>query len=101
MGNARKAYDWNQLKAERIIHDKIDNTFILLVVSDNYKNFFAFERPDEKAKFTLVNDTILYHMNHFRMDGKGIDTSYSLKPLPAYQEFWHSWRTFNPGTKKY
>ena len=101
VGNARKAYDWNQLKAERIIHDKIDNTFILLVVSHNYKNFFAFERPDEKAKFTLVNDTILYHMNHFRMDGKGIDTSYSLKPLPAYQEFWHSWRTFNPGTKKY
>jgi hypothetical protein len=35
------------------------------------------------------------------MDGKGIDTAFSLKPLYASQEFWHSWRTFNPGTSRY
>ncbi len=100
-GKERKAYDWNQLKSERIIHDKIGNTSLLLVVSKDNRSFFAFERPDENPGFSLTGDTIIYNDYHFRIDGKGIDTSFSLKPLPASQEFWHSWRTFNPGTKKY
>jgi hypothetical protein len=99
-GEERKAYDWNQLKKERIIQDKIDNVSLLLVVAKDNKSFFAFERPVD-AKFFLTNDTLVYNNRHFRIDGKGIDTSFSLKTLPAYQEFWHSWRTFNPGTKKY
>jgi Protein of unknown function (DUF3179) len=99
-GEERKAYDWIQLKQERIIQDKLDNVSLLLVVTKDDKSFFAFERPAD-AKFVLANDTIVFNNRHFRIDGKGIDTSYSLKPLPAYQEFWHSWRTFNPGTKKY
>ena len=96
----RKAYDWNKLKTERIIHDKIDNTPILLVLATDNKSFFAFERPDVNSRFSLTNDTIIYNSRRFRIDGRGIDTSFSLKPLPAYQEFWHSWQTFNPGTKK-
>jgi hypothetical protein len=72
----------------------------MLVVAANDKSFFAFERPDAAAKFSLNNDILLYNDHHFRIDGKGIDTAYSLKPLPAYQEFWHSWQTFNPGTGK-
>jgi hypothetical protein len=99
-GEERKAYDWIQLKQERIIHDKLDNVSLLLVVTKDDKSFFAFERPAD-AKFILANDTLVFNNRYFRIDGKGIDTSYSLKPLPAYQEFWHSWRTFNPGTKKY
>jgi hypothetical protein len=99
-GEERKAYDWNQLKKERIIQDKMDNVSLLLVVAKDDKSFFAFEKPVD-AKFFLKNDTIVYNNRHFRIDGKGIDTSFSLKVLPAYQEFWHSWRTFNPGTKKY
>lgn len=99
-GKERKAYDWNQLKKERIIQDKMENIFLLLVLAKDDKSFFAFERPAD-AKFVLANDTIVYNGRHFRIDGKGIDTSFSLKALPAYQEFWHSWRTFNKGTKKY
>jgi hypothetical protein len=100
-GEDRKAYDWNQLKTERIIYDKINSTPLLLVVSKDNKSFFAFERPGNDSKFSLRNDTLLFLDHHFRIDGKGIDTAYSLKPLPAYQEFWHSWRTFNPSTAKY
>ncbi|TAL43589.1 MAG: DUF3179 domain-containing protein, partial [Chitinophagaceae bacterium] len=39
-GKERKAYDWNQLKSERIIHDKIGNTSLLLVVSKDNRSFF-------------------------------------------------------------
>jgi hypothetical protein len=100
-GDKRKAYDWNQLMTARLIHDQIYNTPILLVVTKDNKSFFAFERPGANSLFTLNRDTLTSNGHHYRIDGHGIDTSFSLKPLPAYQEFWHSWRTFNPNTKKY
>jgi Protein of unknown function (DUF3179) len=99
-GKARKAYDWNQLKKERIIHDRIEGTPLLLVLAKDEKSFFAFERPTESTSFIMDNDTLSSGEHRYRIDGKGIDTSFSLKPLPAYQEFWHSWKTFNPGTQK-
>jgi len=99
-GQERKAYDWNQLKKERIIHDKIENTPVLIVLAADDKSFFVFERPGLNTSFTLGNDILSSGGRHYRIDGMGIDTAFSLKPLPAYQEFWHSWRTFNPGTKK-
>jgi len=98
-GKERKAYDWNQLKKEHIIQDKMGNTDLLIVLSKDDKSFFSFERPAD-SKFLLINDTIVYNNRHYRIDGQGIDTTGSLKHLPAYQEFWHSWRTFNPSTKK-
>ena len=100
-GKERKAYDWNQLRKERLIQDKIGETPILLVLSNDDKSFFAFERPGENLVFSLADNAIIYNNKHFRIDGKGLDTSFSLKPLSASQEFWHSWRNFNPGTKKY
>lgn len=100
-GKESKAYDWNELKAKRMITDKIGATPVLIVLAGDHKSFFAFERPDHINAFFLHRDTLLYRNRLFRIDGKGIDTSYSLKPLPAFQEFWHSWSTFNPGTKRY
>src|SRR5678810_183880 len=97
-GKETKAYDWNELKKEKLIQDKIGATPILIVLSKNDKSFFAFQRPTDNSAFTLSGDTLLFDNHKYRIDGKGIDTSFSLKPLPASQEFWHSWRTFNPGT---
>ena len=97
-GKESKAYDWNQLKKEKLIQDKIGATPVLIVLSENNKSFFAFQRPTDNSAFTLSGDTLLFDNHKYRIDGKGIDTSFSLKPLPASQEFWHSWRTFNPGT---
>ncbi|MEO6549864.1 MAG: DUF3179 domain-containing (seleno)protein [Ferruginibacter sp.] len=99
--DATKAYDWNQLKIERVIHDKIHNTPVLLVFAHDDQSFFAFERPDQNALFTLRNDTLLWNARHYTINGRGIDTAFSLKKLPAFQEFWHSWRSFNPGTERY
>ena len=97
-GTESKAYDWNELKKEKLIQDKIGATPVLIVLSKNNKSFFAFQRPTDNSIFSLNGDTLLFDNHTYRIDGKGIDTSFSLKPLPASQEFWHSWRTFNPGT---
>jgi hypothetical protein len=101
LGDERKAYDWNQLKKDRIIHDNVNNTPLIIVATEDHKSFFAFKRPGDESKFTLTNDVLSFNNKHFRIDGKGIDTAFTLTPLPAHQEFWHSWRTFNPNTKKY
>ncbi|TMI65114.1 MAG: DUF3179 domain-containing protein [Bacteroidetes bacterium] len=100
-GKASKAYDWNQLKMERMIQDTIGNTPILLVLATDNKSFFAFEKHAPEANVDLRNDTLIFNNRRYRIDGKGIDTSGSLKLLPASQEFWHSWRTFYPATTKY
>ena len=99
-GKETKAYDWNQLKKERIIHDAIGTTPILLILAPDSKSFFALERPND-TKATLDNNDLILMNRHFRLDGRGIDTSGSLKQLPSSQEFWHSWRTFYPGTSRY
>jgi hypothetical protein len=98
-GTHTKAYDWHQLKNERLIHDRIENTDVLIALAADDKSFFAFERAAGQT-FVLHNDTLITSNRQYRIDGKGIDTAHSLRGLPAYQEFWHSWRTFNPATKR-
>lgn len=94
-----KAYDWNTLMKQRIITDKIGASEIVLVLANDNKSFFAFEQPP--GGVTIHNDTLTAARRHFLINGKGIDTTGALKQIPAYQEFWHSWRTFHPGTAKY
>lgn len=101
VGRERKAYDWNQLKTEHVINDKIADTPVAVVLSDDAKSLFAFERPKADLLLTFVDGTLMFDAHHFTINGKGIDTSMSLKPIQASQEFWHSWRTFNPGTYRY
>ncbi|HUM65662.1 MAG TPA: DUF3179 domain-containing (seleno)protein, partial [Chitinophagaceae bacterium] len=92
----QRAYDWNELKRLRVIKDTIAQTPLALVLASDDKSFFAFKLPASGNELSLKSDTIFFSNRRFRIDGKGIDTSYSLEPLQAYQEFWHSWRTFNP-----
>ena len=94
-GKEKKAYDWNQLLKDRIINDIIDGKNIVVVLAQDDKSFFAFERPDEKVVFRLQNDTIIGAGHSYNINGIAIDNSTALKPLPAYQEFWHSWKFFN------
>jgi hypothetical protein len=93
-----KAYDWNKLKEVRLIEDQIESTPVLVVLAKDNKTFFALERPSSSSKFALQNDTLVMDNHKFKLDGSGIDTTYSMKRLLAYQEFWHSWRCFQPNT---
>jgi hypothetical protein len=94
-----KAYDWNQLKKERLINDQLGTAQVAIVLASDDKSFFAFQLPAAESKLSISNDTLIYNNKHFRVDGSGIDTTYSLKQLQASQEFWHSWRTFHPDTQ--
>jgi hypothetical protein len=98
-GLEKKAYDWNQLKSQRIINDKLGGKNIIVVLAKDNKSFFAFENAGT-AGIELKNDTLVQGNLKFLINGKSVTGVAALKPLPAYQEFWHSWRTFNPNTKK-
>jgi hypothetical protein len=94
-----KAYDWNQLKKDRCINGIVGSTPILIALFDDNKSFVAFQRPSANDIFSneqniLSNGDIKYNLKgQLLSDNSDIK---QLKPVHAYQEFWHSWKTFNP-----
>lgn len=97
-----KAYDWNALKEKRIIHDEIGGEAIVLLLSSDSQSFVAFKRRATDF-FTWKNDLLTSDLGGtYSYTGKSQDLNYpDLERVPAYQEFWHSWRTFRPNSTKY
>jgi hypothetical protein len=94
-----KAYDWNRLRRERIVNDDIGGVPIVLAIGADDAGFFAFARPSVDARFALRGDSLIADGRAYAMNGRG--PSGELTPVNASQEFWHSWRTFQPGTERY
>lgn len=94
-----KAYDWNRLRREGVVNDEVGGKPIVLALASDHASFFAFERPDSKTRFTLRRDSLVGTSRSYALSGRSY--SGALKPLFASQEFWHSWRTFHPGTRIY
>jgi Protein of unknown function (DUF3179) len=102
IGSESKAYDWTMLKQQRVINDKLDGKPIVLVLSDDEQSFSAFERPADSEPFTVHKDTLIANGQAYDFSGRDLTSTHSrLKGVKAYQEFWHSWKTFHPETKQY
>jgi hypothetical protein len=102
LGNASKAYDWNLIKKQHIINDKIGESPVVLALSADGQSFAAFERPLETESFTILNDTLFSGRVAYDFSGYNLKVpSQKLVRIRAYQEFWHSWRTFHPDTERY
>ena len=100
--HAAKAYDWNRLKRERAINDTIGDQPVVVVLAADGQSFFAFRRPNSAAIFSLQQDTLVGADQAWRLTGQAITAATDdLPKLQAYQEFWHSWRTFHPYTTRY
>jgi hypothetical protein len=97
-----KAYDWFQLKKQRIINDVVGSKPIVLAIADDDQSFVAFERPTSELNFTIARDTLHAASETYNFAGRNLMTlNQRLPVVKSYQEFWHSWRTFHPGTKRY
>lgn len=90
----RKAFDWNELKQKRILESNLGNVKAFVVLANDDKSFFAYVNDFETSP-VLNGDTILLNKKKFKLNGSGIDTVYTMTPLFAYQEFWHSWQYFS------
>ncbi len=102
-GRATKAYDWNRLKAARVINDDVGGTPVVLVLATDGKSYAVFARPTGTT-FTLDGDTLVAGDEKYALSGLQVSGFRSqpsvLRPIPASQEFWHSWRTFHPATAR-
>lgn len=101
-GDSAKAYDWNILKEKKLVHDKFNGQPIVIALSNDGQSFAVFVRPTADAVFTLRNDTLFTGDKRYDFSGRNIDNQVeSLNRVRAYQEFWHSWKTFHPKTTIY
>jgi hypothetical protein len=109
-GLSSVAYDWNDLKSRHVINDQIENIPMVVALESDTASFHAWNRVVAKDTLQFIFD---------QEAGKLIDTKYKaswdwtgqcldgplkgekLKFIQAYQEYWHSWRTFHPGTREY
>ena len=105
LGKTTKAYDWNTLLQKRIIYDTVEKHHIIIVLEKDGKSFHAFksESPFGKLDLVLKDNQLIDSQSDavWDMDGKCISGKYqgsSLPKIQAYQEFWHSWKTFQPNT---
>ena len=105
-----KAYDWNELVAKRIIHDSIANLPLLITMERDTTSFHAYDRRAKGIVLDFVldkNNDLLTDTNTnsvWNIDGVCIEGALKnerLKPVQAYNEFWHSWLTFHPRTLRY
>ena len=105
-----KAYDWNHLTQHNFIQDSIGDLPILLVLEKDTSSFHAYNRrfqgkdlfflADPQTKLLTDSNThSLWDLNGNCITGTLKDSK--LETLPAYQEFWHSWKQFHPNTTQY
>jgi hypothetical protein len=97
VGDKSRAYDWNRLQKERIIHDNIGTQSIVVVISKDSSSFFVLERVNSAQIFSLNNDTLIHHNNRYTLFGESQNRNIpNLKPVNnTVQEYWHSWQTFH------
>ena len=92
-----KAFDWNRLRRERVINSDVAGTPVVLALAADRASYFVFRRPTAKP-FVLRHDSLATNDRAFALSGKG--PTGTLQAVAASQEFWHSWRTFQPTTER-
>ena len=93
------AFDWNRLKRDRVINHVVGGTPIVLALASDTASFVAYARPDTASRFTVRNDSLVGAGQVYDFSGRSLKGR--LSQLKASQEFWHSWRTFQPSTRKH
>lgn len=94
-----EAFDWNDLKQKKILQTTSGNPSAFIILAKDGKSFFAYQNPFNTV-VNFENDTMYIAGRRYKLNGHGIDTSFNLTPVKAYQEFWHSWKTFQPNTTR-
>ena len=102
LDSVSKVYDWNKLKEQQIINDRIGETPVFLALASDGESFAAFIRSDASDNFKINNDSLISNGAVYDFSGRCLnDPSKHLTRVKAYQEFWHSWKTFHPTSEIY
>ena len=110
LGLSSRVYDWIELQRVRLINDTIQGAQVLIAATPDSASFHTLSRliNSDTLTFALESDgkTMTDDNTHstWSLAGKCIEgplRDRQLLPIPSYQEYWHSWRTFHPTTSRY
>ncbi len=109
VGHHCAAYDWNRFRDQGLIEDTLHGEPFVLFLEKDAQSFHAFDRSlkgvplqfqriDSTGQLTDIQTHSIWNPYGYCVGGclKG----QRLEPIRAYQEFWHSWRTFHPGAQR-
>lgn len=105
-----KAYDWNDLIRKKIIQDSIAKLPILLAIENDTTSFHVYDRrvkgnvlsfqsSDEADRLIDQNTNSIWNMDGYCIEG--VLKGEKLVSVQAYNEFWHSWKTFHRNAEMY
>ncbi len=107
--NTSKAYDWNMLVKKQFFEDSISGLPLLVTIEKDTASFHVFNRSIDGLVLSFEKNTNRNYLKDkntgslWNADGKSIEGALmgkQLNVIRAYQEFWHSWKTFHPGTSR-
>lgn len=96
------AYDWGALTEQRVLRDVLGSAPVAIVLAADDAGFVAMRVPSSETPVVIDGDALVVGGVRYSFAGVAEDgQSPPLVLLPASQEFWHSWRTFHPGTRRF
>jgi len=99
VGNTPIAFSWNDLAATRVVTAQVEGKEIVVILAEDRFSFSAFEADVPVKTAAMASDSLVLNNIPYDFTGKALaGPPVTLKRMRAYQEFWHSWRTFHPGT---
>jgi hypothetical protein len=106
IGMSSRAYDWNDLVNKRVINDTLAGTPIVLALEADSASFHVWKRDTINLSMDQSNGKLkdIETGSGWNWQGRsteGILQGQKLERVQAYQEFWHSWKTFRPQTSQY
>ena len=104
-GGSSKAFDWNELVKKKVINGGVGTQSVVLMIAPDNKSFRVFSRAvaGRTLTFLSVSDgqfTDRETGSSWSRAGRataGPMAGQQLASVRAYQEFWHSWRSFHNG----
>lgn len=108
-GKGAKAYDWNELLSKQMIQDSLPGLPLLIALENDSASFHVwnrnvngtilqFQKQGNTPLLKDINTGSYWDMGGFCVSGRMMGNR--LRPVQASQEFWHSWKTFHPNTKR-
>jgi len=101
-----KAYDWRRLFKKHLLNDHVNKTPLVVAIEKDSLTFHAFNPTVNGRELHFKLDTagmLTDNETSSVWDWDGLSTAGTLKgsrlsKIQAYQEYWHSWKHFHPGT---
>ncbi|MBC3787143.1 DUF3179 domain-containing (seleno)protein [Spirosoma utsteinense] len=107
-GGDATAFDWNDLAKKRLIQHTVGGQPVVLMMAPDSLSFGAFSRQlggqtltfsqGSNGWFSDVKTGSVWNAQGRALSGPL--AGQQLSPVRAYQEFWHSWRSFHPATRQ-